>query len=143
MSLQIHRQCCASHKQVRKPTEKNKEKNLLAPPCKTSGAVGGNKENIPAAPLQHRQKDVFGLHTKHAPQNGCETTQGRGRIRQFMYAAALRTKHKHFPTLLDTCLQIDSLSHWTLHDIVFHSARFSTQRQLMPCFTSAAFANDW
>ena len=59
----------------------------------------GEKENT-AAPSQHRQKDVFGLCTKHAPQNGCGTTQGRERIRQFMFAA-LRTKHKNFPTLLD------------------------------------------
>ena len=38
-----------------------------------------------------------------------------------------------------TCLQIDSLSHWTLHDIVFHSARFSTQRQMMPCVHERRF----
>ena len=59
------------------------------------------KENNHAAPAQHRQKDVFWSPHKHAPQNGCETTQGRERIRQFMFAAALRTKHKNFPTLLD------------------------------------------
>ena len=35
----------------------------------------GKKENNPAAPPQHRQKDVFGLRTKHALQNECETTQ--------------------------------------------------------------------
>ena len=33
---------------------------------------------------------------------------------------------------------VSSLSHWTLHDVVLHSARFSAHRQLMPCFTSAA-----
>ena len=38
---------------------------------------------------------------------------------------------KTFPHSWMTCLQIDSLSHWTLHDIVFHSARISAQRQLM------------
>ena len=49
---------------------------------------------------------------------------------------------KTFPHSWMTCLQTDSLSHWTLHDIVSHCARSSAQRQLMPCFTSAAFAND-
>ena len=29
------------------------------------------------------------------------------------------------------CLQIDSVSHWTLHNIVFHGTRFSAHRQLM------------
>ena len=59
-------------------------------------------------------------------------------MRGFVSSCSLRLcgrSTKTFPHSWMTCLQIDSLSHWTLHDIVFHSARFSALRQLMPNFT--------
>ena len=87
--------------QVREPTEKkNKEKICLHCPAQLpaqSGQKGKQARCAVPAPTEGR---VWSPH-KHAPQNGCETTQGRERIRQFMFAAALRTKHKNFPTLLD------------------------------------------
>ena len=89
-----------SQTRVRELTEKTREKICLDCPAKLPAQSGQNGNN-PAAPPQHRQKDVFVLRTKHAPQNGCKTTQGRERIRQFMFAAALRTKCKNFPKLLD------------------------------------------
>ena len=82
------------------------------------------------------------LCTANQVQREAETTQGRERIRQFMFAVALRPQHKTFSHLHDV-LQIDSVSHWTLDNIVFHGTRFSAQRQLMSYLTSAAFANDW
>ena len=45
-----------------KPTEKTREKLCLHCPAKLL-AQSGEKENNTAAPAQHRQKDVFGLHT--------------------------------------------------------------------------------
>ena len=62
--------------------------------CTVSGTEGIKRNHLAVPAPAHRQKDVFGLHTKHSPQNGCATRQGRERIRQFMFAAALRTKHK-------------------------------------------------
>ena len=67
------------------------------------------------AGFAHQPKDVFVLRiklcsskrvqretnrrtylvsTQNAPQNGCETAQGRERTSQFMFVSALRTKHE-------------------------------------------------
>ena len=94
MSLQIHRQCRTSHKSGQGTNRENSGENLPALPCKTSRAVGAKRS---PAPTEGR---VWSPH-KRAPQNGCETKQRRERIRQFMFAAALQTKHKNVPTLLD------------------------------------------
>ena len=103
----------------------------------------GKQENTPAAPLQHRQRDVFGLHTDmHLKTGARQRKDVRGSVSSCSLPLCGRCA-KTVPHSWMTCLQIDSLSHWTLHDIVFHSALFSAQRQLMPCFTSAAFANVW
>ena len=60
-----------------------------------------------SVPAQHTdRKDVFGLRTqtvyaKHVQQEA-ETTQGRERIRQFMFAVALQAQHKTFS---HTCMK--------------------------------------
>ena len=71
-------------------------------PAKTPGTVG-RKQNHPAVLAEHTDRRTCLVSSQHmpAPQNGCETTQGRERIRQFVFAAALRTEHKNFLTLLD------------------------------------------
>ena len=47
-----------------------------------------------------------------------------------MFAAALWTKHKNFPTLWDdVSSKLTRYSHWTLYDNVSHSVRFSAQRE--------------
>ena len=79
--------------QVKEPTEKKPGENLPALPCKTSGAVGAKRKTTPLLRSSTDRRTCLSPH-KHAPQNGCETTHRRERIRQFMFAAALRTKHK-------------------------------------------------
>ena len=75
---------------IREPTEKTREKICVCTAPAKLPAQSGQKENNPAARAQHRQKDAFGLHTSKWVRH----TQGRERIRQLMFAAVLRTKHK-------------------------------------------------
>ena len=88
--------------------------------------TGENKTSRCVGPA-HQQEDVFGPRTKlctaKQAQREAVTTQGRERIRQFMFA--LQTQRKTFSHICMTCLQIDSVSHWTFDNIVFHGTRFS------------------
>ena len=142
MSLQIRRQCCTSHK-TGQGTNREKQRKSVCTALQNFRRCRGKKDNNPAAPFQHRQKDVFGLHTNlHLKTGARQHKDVRGCVSSCSLPLCGRSTET-FPHSWMTCLQIDSLSHWTLHDIVFRSARFSAQRQLMPRFTSAAFANDW
>ena len=130
-----------------------------------SNGCGKNKdnqtkgENLPALPatcrnLRHRRQKTKrpAVQAQHTNRRTCsvsaqklctaklvqpeaETTQGRERIRQCMFAVALQTQYKTFSHTCMTCLQIDSVSHWTLYIIVLHGTRFSAQRQLMSYLT--------
>ena len=109
-------------------------------PAKTSG-TDGTKQNIPlcqpSTPTEGRVSSPYKkLCTAKQVQREAETTQGRERIRHFMFAAALQTQHKTSSHTCMTCLQIDSASHWTLYDIVFRKTRFNAQRQLVSNLTS-------
>ena len=90
-----------SQKQVREPTEKKQGDNLPALPCKTSGAVGAKRKTTP---LRRSNTDkrtrLVSTQNTHL-KTGARQRMDVERIRQFMFAAALRTKHKNFPTLLD------------------------------------------
>ena len=95
-------------------------------PAKTSG-TDGTKQNIPlcqpSTPTEGRVSSPYKkLCTAKQVQREADTTQGRERIRHFMFAAALQTQHKTSSHTCMTCLQIDSASHWTLYDIVSHNA---------------------
>ena len=121
----------------------NREKTRRKSACtalQNFGRSRGKKEDNPAAPPQHRQKDVFGLHANmHLKAGARQHKDVRGSVSSCSLPLCGRST-KTFPHSWMTCLQSDSLSHWTLHDIVFHSARFSAQRQLMPCFTRTSTA---
>ena len=68
---------------VRVPTEKNTENICLHCPA-TLPVQSGQKKNKTAAPAQHPTEGRVSSPHKQAPQNGCETTHRRERIRQFM-----------------------------------------------------------
>ena len=98
------------------------------------------KKKRPAVRGQHTHREtrlvsVQKLCTAKQVQREAETTQGRERIRQFMFAVALQMQHKTFWHTCMTCLQINSAPQWTLYNIVFHGARFTAQRQLMSYLT--------
>ena len=116
---------------------RKKEKICLHCPAKLPAQLGqkGKQPRYAApAPTEGRVRSPH----KHAPQNGCETTKDvRGSVSSCSLPLCGRSI-KSSPHSWMTRLQIDSLSHWTLHGNVFHSARFSAQRQLMPCFTRTA-----
>ena len=142
MSLQIHRQCCTSHKKrVRGPTEKTGRKSAC--PAKLPAQSGQKRKTSPLRhPSSDRRTCLVSADNMHLKTGARQHKDARGSVSSCSLPLCGRST-KTFPHSWMTCLQIDSQFHWTLQDIVFHSARFSAQRQLMPCFTSAAFANDW
>ena len=144
MSLQKHRQCCTSHKKrVRNQQRKPREKICLHCPAKLPALSGQKRKTTPLrSSSTDRRTCLVSAQNMHLKTGARQHKNVRGSVRSCSMPRCGRST-KTFPHSWMTCLQINSLSQWTLHDIVFHSARFSAQRQLMPCFTSAAFANDW
>ena len=131
--LTVQRLCRTSEKET-----KGKNKLALLATCKNLWHWWEKNKTSRCDGPAHQQKNVFGSPYKKCTtkqvQREAETTHGRARIRQFMFAVALRTQHKTYPRTCMTCHQIDSVSHWTLRHIVFHK-RFSAQRQLMSYLT--------
>ena len=115
MSLQIHRHCCTLHCPAKLPTQSGQKGNRHR--CAVPAPIEGRTtQNMHLKTGARQRKDVSGsVSSCSLPLCGRSTNT--------------------FPHTWMTCLQIDSLSHWTLHDIVFYSFRFSAQRQLMPYFT--------
>ena len=93
------------------------------------GKQGTRRRNKKICDMQntrHRRdkaKDVFGLHTKHAPQIRCEATQGRERVRQFMFFAALRTL---LGDTLRHCISQCAVQSATTSDAMFHENAFKS-----------------
>ena len=111
-------------------------------PCKKPPAQTGKKQNVPlcrtSAPTEGR---LWSLRKNCAPQNRCNGKPRQHRdVKGSVNACSLslcRCNSKPFSHIGTIRLQIDSVSHWTLHSIVFHGTRFSAHRQLMAHFTSA------
>ena len=110
-------------------------------------AQDGRQQNVPLCrPSTPTEECVWSPYKNCAPQIRCngkprQHKDVKGSVNSCLLSLCVRnTKLSH--TCM-TCLQIDSVSHWTLDNIAFHGTRFSAQRQLMSYLTSAAFANDW
>ena len=101
------------------------------------------REARPSTPTERRVWSLYKMCTTKQVQWEAETAQGRERIRQFIFAVALQTQHKNLSHNCITCLQIDSVLHRTLYDIVFHRTRFSAQRQLMSYLTRISTWQNW
>ena len=122
---------------------KQQGEHLPALPCKTSGAVGSKRKTTPLCRSStDRRTCLVSTHNMHFQSGARQHKDVRRSVSSCSLPLCGRCT-KTFPHSWMTCLQVDSLSHGTLYDIVFHSARFCAQRQLMPCFTSAAIADDW
>ena len=126
-----------------KLTETTKEKICLHCPAKLPAQTGEKRQTTPLRRLSTDRRTCWvSAQNVHLKAGARQRKDVRGSTSSCSLPLCGRST-KTFPHSWMTCLRIDSLSHWTLHDIVFHSARFSAQRQLVPCFTSAAFASDW
>ena len=124
----------------------NKEYRLLAL-LATYKNLACRRENQ-NTPLRWPDRRTCSLDTQIcAPQNRCNgmLCQKKKDVQGSVSSRSLfcRCNDNSFPRVHTMYLQIDFVSHWTRHDIVFHGMRFSAHRQLMSCLTSAAFANDW
>ena len=118
-----------SQERVREPTENTSEKICLLCSRKTSGAVGAKKENNPtAAPSVLPEGRVWSPH-KTCTSKRVRDNRRTCRDPTVHVCCRFADEAQLFPHSWMTCLQIGSLSHWTLHDIVFHGARFGVQRQ--------------
>ena len=113
-----------SGNQQRKPGRKS-----ACTACKASGAVGqGGGSNDPAAPPSTDRRTCL------VSAQTCTQTCARQRnyVRGSVSSCSLPLcgrSTKTFPHSWMTCLQIDSLSHWTLHDIVISQCA-------VPCATT-------
>ena len=124
-------------------SRENQGENLPALPCNTSGAVGAKRKTTPLRrSTTNTRTCLVSTQNMHLKTGARQRKDVRGPVSSCSLPLCGRST-KTFPHSWMTSLQIDSLSHWTLHAIVFDSARFSAHRCLMPCSTSAAFANDW
>ena len=142
--MQIHRQCCTSHETSQGTNREKQGEHLPAlRPAKLPAQSGSNRKTTPLRRSStDRRTCLVSTQNMHLKTDARQHKDVRGSVSSCSLPLCGRST-KTFPHSWMTCLQIDSLSHWTLHDIVFHSARFSAQRQLMSCFTRAAFANNW
>ena len=119
--------------------QETKGQNLPALPCKNTPATAG-KQNHPAVPVPHTNRGRVCTTTKNVYlKTGTigkpwQHKDVHGSVSSCSLSLCERST-KTFPHSWMTCHQIDSLSHWTLHDNVFHSALFSEQRQLMSFLT--------
>ena len=136
MSLQIHRQCCTSHKNGSGNQQRKPERKSACTALQNFRRSRGQEGNQPrcAAPVPTEGRVWSPQKNMHLKTGAKQHEDVRGSVSSCSLPLCGRYTQT-FQHSWMTCLQIDSLSHWTLHDIVFHSTRFSAQRQLMPHLT--------
>ena len=143
----IHRLMCSpSNSQSRsrhRETESRQEttdKICLHCPAKDTPATAG-KQNHPAEPVPHTKQrtcllDNKKLCTSKRVQNGklWQHKDVHGSVSSCSLSLCECIQNL-FLRMRTACLRIDSASHWTLYNNVFHGMRFSAHRQLMSYLT--------
>ena len=142
--LPSNSQSRSKHRETDEQTRRREQtrdngQNLPALPCKNTPATAG-KQNHPAVPVPHTNRGRACSTTKTAYLK----TGTNGKLWQHKDVndsvsscslSLFESIQNLFPRMRTACLRIDSASHWTLYNIVFHGMRFNAHRQLMSYLT--------
>ena len=123
----------------RREQTRNNGQNLPALPCKNTPATAGKQNHTRCAGSAHQPRTCLLDNKTVYLKTG---TNGKLWQHKDVHLSVSSCSlslceciQNLFPRMCTTFLRIDSASHWTLYNIVFHGMRFCAHRQLMSYLT--------